>query len=885
MNAERLKQIEEIYHAAREIAPAGREAFLRKNCSGDAELRREVNSLLAFEKKSDSLFDSPIDAFAAEIFSERENRAALTGRKISHYQIEKLLGAGGMGEVYLAEDTKLRRKAALKFLSAEVCDNKNLLRRFEREAFAASVLNHPNILTIYEFEAKGEVCWLAAEFVEGKTLREYLQGGRMSLESALDAAIQIASALRSAHSAGIVHRDIKPENIMLRTDGIVKVLDFGLAKLTERSGVAASDSEAATRVRTMPGMILGTPQYMSPEQARGKVVDSQTDIFSFGAVFYEMLSGNAPFAGETTSDILAAVLTKEPPKLNEIPEPVAEIAARALQKDKRNRYQTAKDLLDNLNYAKQSLSPRRESERSGFANEGENKTRILPAMTARENRQTTTAQIVTGSFQKSYTAIGLMILLISAIGFFAYRYYQSQLPINSIAVLPFQNKSPDADSEYLSDGLAESLIHRFSQLPNLRVSPTSSVFRYKGAETDAVKIGGELGVQAVMTGRIAQRGDTLTISVELVDVRNNKLLWGEKYERKLSELLETQREITAEITDKLHLELSGEGEQKLAKKYTESDEAYRLYLKGRFHWNKRTAQDFEKSIEFYEQAVALDANFALAYAGLADTYLLMSGYAADSPHESFPKAKAAGRRALEIDETLAEARNALAYALFNYDWNFSEAEREIKLALKLNPNYATARQWYGNAILLGAGRFDEAIAELKKAQALEPLSLIVSADLGTTLLFARRVDEAIEQFQKTIEMDDRFAYARVNLGRAYLMKNDFPAAIAECEKALALSDDPRPLVILARIYAKLGQREKARQQLDQLEKIAKQKYVSAYYFALVYVGLNEPDRAFEQLEKAFQDREGRMTLLRVDPLMDEIRADSRFADLLNRVGF
>ncbi|MCA1624070.1 MAG: tetratricopeptide repeat protein, partial [Acidobacteria bacterium] len=478
----------------------------------------------------------------------------------------------------------------------------------------------------------------------------------------------------------------------------------------------------------------------------------------------------------------------------------------------------------------------------------------------------------------------LAILLISAIGFFAYRYYQSQLPINSIAVLPFQNKSPDADSEYLSDGLAESLIYRFSQLPNLRVSPTSSVFRYKGAETDAVKIGGELGVQAVMTGRMVQRGDTLTISVELVDVRNKKLLWGEKYERRMSELLATQREITAEITDKLHLKLSGEGERKLAKKYTDNDEAYRLYLKGRFHWNKRTAQDFEKSIEYYEQAVALDANFALAFAGLADTYLLMSGYAADSPHESFPKAKAAAKRALEIDETLAEAHNALAYALFNYDWNAAEAEREIKLAVKLNPNYATARQWYGNAILLSAGRFDEAIAELKKAQTLEPLSLIVNADLGTTLLFAGRVDEAIEQFQKTIEMDDRFAYARVNLGRAYLMKNDFPAAIVECEKALALSDDPRPLVILARAYAKLGQPEKARQQLDQLEKIAKQKYVSAYYFALVYVGLNERDRAFERLEKAFQDREGRMTLLKVDPLMDEIRADSRFADLLNRVG-
>jgi TolB-like protein/Tfp pilus assembly protein PilF len=487
-------------------------------------------------------------------------------------------------------------------------------------------------------------------------------------------------------------------------------------------------------------------------------------------------------------------------------------------------------------------------------------------------------------------AVGLLILLLglTTTGFQIFNNYSTaslnSAPFDSIAVLPFANENAGEDEDYLADGLTDTLIKKLSRLSKLSVKARNSVFRYKGQAVDPKTVGRELSVQAVLFGRLAEQNDETILNLDLMDTRTGNQIWGKQYSRKKTDLVSLQNEITRDVSAILRPRLSGADAQILGKNYTENTEAYRLYLKGRFYWNKRTAKDLQKSIEYYEQAVALDPNFALAFAGLADTYLLMSGYAVGSPRESFPKAKAAARKALEIDDTLAEAHNALAYALFNYDWNAAEAEKEIKLAIELNPNYATAHQWYGNAILLGSGRFDEAVAESKRAQELDPLSLIINADLGTTLLFARRTDEAVEQLQKTIEMDNNFFYARVYLGRAYLMKNNFPAAIAECQKAQSLSDDPRPLIILARAYVKLGKREKSVKLLERLKDIAKQKYVSAYYFALVYAGLGENDKAFEHLEKAFQDREGRITLLKVDPLMDELHADRRFADLLRRVG-
>jgi tetratricopeptide (TPR) repeat protein len=420
-------------------------------------------------------------------------------------------------------------------------------------------------------------------------------------------------------------------------------------------------------------------------------------------------------------------------------------------------------------------------------------------------------------------------------------------------------------------------------LPNLKVSPRSSVFRYKGRETDPIKVGGDLGVSAVLSGRITQRGDNLIISAELTDVRYNKLLWGEQYERKISDLLATQREIAREIVEKLKVRVTS-GERAIAKHDTESNEAYQSYLKGRFYWNKRNAEAFKKAIEYFNQAIERDPNFALAYAGLADTYVLLPVFAAGSPRESFPKAKAAAKRALEIDDTLAEAHTSLASALLRYDWNFAESNREFQRAIELNPTYATAHQWYGHHYLAATGRFDEAIAEGKRAQELDPLSLIINADLGANYIFARQYDKAIEQFRKTLEMDQSFYYAHWRLGTAYEMKGSFQEAITEYQKARQLNDDPQVLALLGHIYAASGKRDEALRMLDQLKEISQQRYVSAYSFALVYAGLGEKDQAFHWLEQGYQNRDWQMVHLNVDPMLDNLRSDARFANLVRRIG-
>ncbi len=507
-----------------------------------------------------------------------------TGTIINQYKVISAIGKGGMGEVFLAEDTKLKRQVALKILPPEFAEDKDRMSRFVREAQSASALNHPNIITIYEIGESDGTHFIATEFIEGETLSKHLKGENISLKSVLDIATQIASALQTAHSAGIVHRDIKPDNVMIRADGLAKILDFGIAKLSVASASADASSEDATAIKpqsTSPGMIIGTANYMSPEQAKGKVVDARTDIFSFGIVFYEMLTGKRAFEGETALESISSILKDEPQPVSqilpEVPGEIERIVNKTLRKDREERYQTAKDLVIDLKNAKHELEFQDKLERSIVPNQDENKTQILKATTLDEIHQTTTNQTVASNTKTKYLVAGLLTLLLTIGGFFGYKYLSpTTAQINSIAVLPFENRSGNVDSEYLSDGLAESLIYRLSQLPDLKVSPTSSVFRYKGKETDPQTVAKELGVDSVMTGRITQRGDNLTISVNLVDTRNGKSLWGEQYERKMSELLTTQREIATEITNKLQLKLSGESEQKLTKKYTTNNEAYQL---------------------------------------------------------------------------------------------------------------------------------------------------------------------------------------------------------------------------------------------------------------------------------------------------------------------
>jgi len=710
-----------------------------------------------------------------------------------------------MGEVYLAQDTQLDRTVALKILPEDVAADQMRLQRFVQEAKSASALNHPNILTVYEIGQTDSRHFISTEYIEGETLRQLLNVRRIEMAEALDISAQISSALAAAHAAGIIHRDMKPENIMLRRDGIVKVLDFGLAKLSERANPEHKvDEEAATKVlvQTEPGVVMGTAAYMSPEQARGKDVDARTDIFSLGAVIYEMLSGRAPFAGETGADIIGALIHKEPQPLSTLvsntPAELQHIVSKALRKDRDERYQTVKSLLVDLKTLKQELDFSAKLERivSPDSKDAATKNSVTAATAnaAMENADTQATiarptssvehMVSRGKQHKGPFAAGLAVLLLAAISFGYWLYTNrasNAAAIESIAVLPFVNASGNAEVEYLSDGMTESLINNLSQLPHLSVKARSSVFRYKGREVEPQQVAKELSVQAILNGRLVQRGDDLTLYLSLVDARNGNQLWGEQYNRKLTDLVALQSEIARDVSQKLRARLSGADEQKLAKNYTENVEAYQLYLKGRYFWNKRTPEGDQKSIEYFGQAIETDPNYALAFVGLADAYSSLPFVSEAPPKEAFPKAKAAAIRAIEIDDTLAEAHVSLGWARL-LDWDWSGAEEELKRSIELNPNYPTAHHRYSR-YLVDMGRFHEAIAEAKRAQELDPLSLIISTNVGQSLLYARQYDQAIEAFRKTLEIDPNFWVAHLFLGRAYEQKRMYAEAIAELQKA------------------------------------------------------------------------------------------------------
>jgi eukaryotic-like serine/threonine-protein kinase len=819
------------------------------------------------------------------------------GTKLGRYEIRSNLGAGGMGEVYLAFDTELDRTVAVKILPQGLGSNEQRLRRFIQEAKAASALNHPHILTIHEIGTVGNTPFIATEFIDGVTLRQRMVKG-LNLPEILEFAIQTSSALSAAHAAGITHRDIKPENIMVRSDGYIKVLDFGLAKLADSRGpIADSDAPTKAMVHTGAGTVMGTANYMSPEQAKGTQLDVRTDLWSLGAVMYEMVTGRLPFVGETATETISLILHKEPAPLtrytNEVPAELERIINKALRKDREERYQTAKDLLIDLRTLKRQLDINAELDRTTppeLRGTGQIRFGTLPLASVHGRPTASSAEyIVSGIKQHKFAAvIAALILVVAVVGITSYVHSRnSEVAIESIAVLPFQNKSAEPDTDYLSDGLAESLIYRLSQLPNLKVSPTSSVFSYKNKEVDPVTVGNKLGVNAVLLGRIVQRGENLTISAELVDVRHNKLLWGEQYERKASELLQTQREIAREIVDKLKLKVSGE-ETALSKHYTESNEAYELYLKGRFYWNKRSPEALHKSVEYYQQAIKRDPSFALAYSGLADTYSLLGGPEAGgdmAPNEALPLAKAAAVKAVEIDESLAEPHVSLGHVTYFYDRDWPDAEREFRRAIELNPNYAIAHHWYAIYLSVQPVRIPEALAEIRKAQELDPLSLPINAWYGRILGLAGQNDQAIEQFKRTIELDPNFLLGHYRLGQAYGEKGMYDQAIVEFDQVLKIPGGKiLGLTGRAHIQALSGKREEAQKTLNELLELSKHQYVSPGQIATIYIALGDNDKAFERLEEANRIHDLNIVRIKVERRFDPLRSDPRFNDLVRRVG-
>jgi serine/threonine-protein kinase len=780
----------------------------------------------------------------------------MIGETISHYRVLEKLGAGGMGVVYKAEDTRLHRFVALKFLP-DVAQDPLALERFQREARAASALNHPGICTIYDIGEQDGRPFIAMEFIDGETLRNHIHGRSLRLDATLKFGTQIADALDAAHTEGIVHRDIKPANIFVTKRGHAKVLDFGLAKLVPKGiarGDVDSNDDEPPGSTSIAGIISGTPSYMSPEQVRGDNLDRRTDIFSLGLVLYEMATGRQAFAGSTGGIIIEAVLTRSPiPARNvnpQIPPRLEEIINQALHKDRNRRYQHAADMRADLEALGQGTASGRMVGQEG--------TETIPV----EPSSQKSAATQSGSLRQER---------VSKI-------------IDSIAVLPFENTSRDPEHEYLSDGIAGSLINSLATIPKLRVMAQSAVLRYKGRGIDSQSIGRELNVRAVLAGRIMQSGESLRIGTELVDVATGSQLWGAQYDRKPGDIFAIQDDISGEISEKLRLKLTRAEKKRLTKRQTEDADAYRLYLKGRHHWDRWTEDGFYKAIEYFQQAIEKDPTYALAYSGLADAYVLLGWNSYLPPREAFPKAKMAAMRGLRLDPNLGEAHAGLAAVLWLYDWRWEQAAAEFTHSLALNPSYPTANHWYAE-YLMTMGHHQEAIARMKNSQELDPLSLIISVAIAWALYMARRYDDAIEQLQRTVELEPAYPVTYWILGQLLRKMGRYQPAITEGEKGVKLSGgSPLMRAALAQSFAMAERREEAMQIQDDLTKLTKQKYVSPYFLAGIHAGLREDDRAMEYLEKGHQERSHWLLYLHIDPGMDTLRGNPSFQDLLGKIG-
>ncbi len=819
-----------------------------------------------------------------------------SGSTIGPYKVLDSLGAGGMGEVYLARDTRLGRKIALKFLSAEFTKDEERVRRFQQEARAASALNHPNLITIFEIGEVESVHFISTEFIEGETLRHRITLSRIPIAEICEIAVQVASALSAAHAAGITHRDIKPENIMVRPDGVVKVLDFGLAKLTETNapGDSKFDPTGITKkvIDTDPGVVMGTISYMSPEQARGLTVDARTDIFSFGVVMYEMIAGRVPFEGATFGDVITGILAKRPLSLvrfaPDVPRELERIVSKALAKDRDERYQTTKDLLIDLKRLMQRLAVEaeiehsapdawpetaivRRSEASPFA-----VTEIVGLDSRSQSiRSTSSAEYLITGIRRHKKATGLL-LAVAAVAAISMTFLAGKSRIDSVAILPFSNLTGDPKMESISDEMTEEIISHLHQLHKLRVISYASVAQYKGQQFDADAVGRELGVSAVMIGKISKRDDVLTVNAELIDARDKTRIWSAQEKPKFSDLTMAFHRFARGVSETLGLKLSDAERNGL--------DAEELYETGRSYWNQRTTEGLNKGVEYLERAVALKPDYAVAHAGLADCYNMLATYGAKPPAEAFPKAKDEARKALDLDDTLAEAHISLAYALFRGDWKWADSEREFRAALAINQRSAQAHQWYSN-LLVALGRADEAIAHTKTAQGLDSTSLIINSHFGFVYFFAHRYDDSITACQKVLGLDPTFFAVRRYLGQAYAQKGKYEQAISEFQKAVAGSGgSPLMRAELAHTLAIAGKKDEAERILLDLQRLATDRYISPYHIALVYSGLGNKDETFRSLERALEDRADYLVFLRVDPRFDWLHDDPRFASLLDRVG-
>jgi serine/threonine-protein kinase len=835
-------KVREIFDLALRRQPDERRRFLNEVCGDDETLLTEVESLLSSHDSAESFMETPAVARVADVI-ETNTKKLETGKCFGHYEIINQIGAGGMGEVYLAKDKKLDRNVAVKILNEEFSQDASNLNRFIREAKATSRLNHPNILVVHEIGQQENTNYIVSEFINGKTLREVIKEKRLKLSEVLDISIPIADALCTAHSSNIIHRDIKPENIMVRPDGVVKVLDFGLAKVVQQKDRSNFGLEESTvqLSHTAKDVIMGTVSYMSPEQARAQRVDARTDIFSFGIMLYEMLTGQQPFTGETFSHTIVAILEKEPPPLSQFissfPPEIERIIKNCLAKKADKRYSMAKSLLDDLKDLKEELAFQSKLERRSASNKKtETETQFIrAAITAKTEKR------------------------------------------NSIAVLPFTNISAEAENEYFCDGLAEELLNALAKIDDLKVAARTSAFSFKNKNTEVSQIGKTLNVSTILEGSVRKSGNRIRISLQLINVADGYHLWSERYDREMKEIFDVQDEITLAVVDALKVKLFGEEKAAILKRYTDSPEAYELYLKGLYHCYKWTDEGFRKSIEYFEKALEEDPEFAPAYAKIADYYHFTSHIGLFSPHEIHPKWKAAAQRALEIDEGLADAHLAMAHIYFYFD-----------RAIELNANSTDAHKYYG-LFLASRERFDQAVAEGKKALALDPLSIAVNIVGGFIYLFVDRLDDALGLVRQMIELDSN-APQGYWVGGSLLMANGkYEEAVEAFQKSLSLGDNQMALAKLGCAYGLVGRRDEALKILDQLFEMRKCRYAAPFNIARVYAGLGDNDNAFEWMEKAVEERDADLVFLKryVEAgagvyLGASFSTDSRYEDILCR---
>jgi serine/threonine-protein kinase len=859
-----------------ERLPAERGPFLDQACGADIALRQEVESLLSIHERAADFIESPAYQLAPELLDSQET-SGLNAGAIAGYQILELLGRGGMGEVYLALDRELGRKVALKVLPERFSGDEERLRRFKQEARAASALCHPNVAHIYELRESGGRRYIAMEYVPGETLRHALSRGRLTLQASLDVASQIASALGAAHQAGVVHRDIKPENIMLRPNGSVSVLDFGLAKLAEgHAAVGEAGLPTSPTLTTNPGAVMGTPTYMSPEQARGRPVDERTDIFSLGVVTYEMIAGRPPFEGPTPSDVIAAILEKQPLPLSQYapqaPIELQQTVDKALHKNAEERYQTVTAMLSDLGTISRTLGRGAGSD-----------TVLSPARPTRQ--AAVSRRSVTDIVQGKKTRLLMAAAALPVVAILTYYLIERpHKPLNrtrSLVVLPFKPVNPGIADEALGLGLANDLVTRLISTRQITVTPTVSASRFVDKNLDPTDIGRKLGVDAVLTGTVQKAEDRIRFNAQLLRSEDGALLWADKFDERAADILTVQDRLSERLSQALALHLTGEEQRLLTKQYTKDAEAFQLYMTGYYHWKKRTVGGFDLCADYYHRALAKDPDYALAWAGLAATYSSQSVLGFALPNEAMPQAEAAARHALEIDDKIPSAHAALAAIRTYYDWDPAGGEAEFQRAIELDSNYVEAHQYYG-LCLAAMGRRAESLDQLQIARQLDPESPSLESTTTYASYLAGDYDAAIARCKAVIEINPAFYFHHLNLGHALAAKGMYEQAIYAYQKARILSSNAS--LVLARLgYAcgAAGRKRQARELLDELLQVSAQPH----YIAEVYIGLGEPDRAIEWLQKAYGERAGDLIYLKTDPIYKTLGSYPKFTELLERVGF